>query len=99
MELERSLNNYFDDKKLLAIELTPLTDEGSAFRVIYKILVMYWIWQGQVRGYYALATSTGYAGRRPLPWLACNVAKKILEDILEATGKLCRQPRKDHLPS
>ena len=24
---------------------------------------------------YALATSTGYAGRRPLPWLACNVAR------------------------
>ena len=23
----------------------------------------------------ALATSTGYAGRRPLPWLACNVAR------------------------
>ena len=22
----------------------------------------------------ALATSTGYAGRWPLPWLACNVA-------------------------
>ena len=24
---------------------------------------------------HALATSTGYAGRRPLPWLACNVAR------------------------
>ena len=23
----------------------------------------------------ALATSTGYAGRRPLPWLACNLAR------------------------
>ena len=23
----------------------------------------------------ALATSTSYAGRRPLPWLACNVAR------------------------
>ena len=23
----------------------------------------------------ALATSTGYAGKRPLPWLACNVAR------------------------
>ena len=28
----------------------------------------------------ALATSTGYAGRRPLPWLACNVARAILLD-------------------
>ena len=28
-----------------------------------------------VRMFYALATSTGYAGRRPLPWLACNVAR------------------------
>ena len=27
---------------------------------------------------YALETSTGYAGRRPLPWLACNVARAWL---------------------
>ena len=26
-------------------------------------------------GHHALATSTGYAGRRPLPWLACNVPR------------------------
>ena len=27
---------------------------------------------------HALATSTGYVGRRPLPWLACNVARASL---------------------
>ena len=27
--------------------------------------------------HYALATSTGYAGRRPLPWLACDVARAL----------------------
>ena len=26
---------------------------------------------------HALATSTGYAGRRPLPWPACNVARAV----------------------
>ena len=30
---------------------------------------------------YALATSTGYAGRRPLPWLAYNVARAWRFDI------------------
>ena len=28
--------------------------------------------------FYALATSTGYSGRRPLPWLACNVARALV---------------------
>ena len=33
----------------------------------------------------ALATSTGYAGRRPLPWLACNVARAyVLSAIHDA---------------
>ena len=31
--------------------------------------------------YNALATSTGYAGRRPLPWLACNVARALLSSV------------------
>ena len=31
----------------------------------------------QIAGSYAVATSTGYAGRRPLAWVACNVATAL----------------------
>ena len=51
---------------------------------------------------HALATSAGYTGRRPQPWLACyglNTHRIIFEDILKATGKLGRQPHKGHLPN
>ena len=33
----------------------------------------------------ALATSTGYAGRRPLPWLTCNVARAFKSDQFSVT--------------
>ena len=29
----------------------------------------------------AVATYTGYAGRRPLPWLACNVARAKVSSV------------------
>ena len=34
---------------------------------------------------HALATSTGYVGRRPLRWLACNVARALIYD---SVGKI-----------
>ena len=44
---------------------------------------------------YALATSTGYAGRRPLPWLACNVARALcgaFSSILHHVKRFMSQP-------
>ena len=44
----------------------------------------------------ALATSIGYAGRRPLPWLACNVARALVLIFVLAhdqakDGRVCAQ--------
>ena len=52
------------------------------------------IWGGVVQNINSLlesrllhtrSTSTGYAGRRPLPWLACNVARALaFYDVFES---------------
>ena len=67
--VKNASENFFE---ILAFDLA--TFWPLAFAAQAKFCQCKW---RSIRKLDTLATSTGYAGRRPLPWLACNVARAI----------------------
>ena len=74
------LQSFFNFCKQIGGETEEVMCEILAVRTLKTYLEKYQevgdqFYEGL--GAYAVATSTGYAGRRPLPWLACNVARAL----------------------